>query len=102
MEIRHTPTPWKTTKSTADFYDITPAGDILPTIASVWDGEKKNAEANAAFIVRACNAHDELVLAAKDAAITIKLIMDCFPSAKASESHVFMRLMKALAKAEAN
>lgn len=49
--MTHTPTPW-----TVDGVWIESAGD---TIAEVW------VDANAAFIVRACNSHDELLAALK-------------------------------------
>lgn len=52
----HTPTPWHTQRG-----EIVGNGDLVAS--TVFHGQELNAldEANAAFIVRACNAHDELV-----------------------------------------
>lgn len=62
-EVKHTPLPY------TDAKDIAHMGEIYYTnnngkkiiLAQVW-GEGKNTKFdNAAFIVRACNSHDELV-----------------------------------------
>lgn len=56
-EREHTPTPWKASGN-AVFRD----GHCLAmTGTDIWMPEVE--EANAAFIVRACNAHDDLVAA---------------------------------------
>lgn len=61
MEAKHTATPWHTKPSA-----------VYETVYALEDGElicfasmRQNAWANAAFIVRACNAHDDLVAALK-------------------------------------
>ncbi len=62
---QHTPTPWKAQQglsSTSPRLEIVRA-DLSAFVAQVHrthDGNKE-AEANAAFIVRACNSHDALV-----------------------------------------
>ena len=81
METRHTPTPWYTGKysmqcgAAADHIysrqSREPSEGIARCYAWVGRGE---AEANASFIVRACNAHDELVEALKDAAFSLSKI----------------------------
>lgn len=70
----HTPTPWKV-HPTVNQHRYNAALDFGPSgiaVGVVWGPFEKRAmdaetEANAAFIVRACNAHDELVAALKDA-----------------------------------
>lgn len=69
------------------------------------DGNQENAEiANnvdpdfGQFIVKACNAHDELVLAAKDACILLADLGKAI-GANYAAGPTFKRLMKALAKA---
>lgn len=63
METKHTPTPWRTG---GNFKSISVGlGDVITEITTVHGiqdipGSRK---ANAEFIVRACNLHDELVLA---------------------------------------
>lgn len=55
---QRTPTPWRLSEQ----YSLTveyKIGDYVATMCGLRD----KAEANAAFIVRACNAHDELVAA---------------------------------------
>ncbi|WP_036305437.1 hypothetical protein [Methylopila sp. 73B] len=63
----HTPTPWAVCGSDEHWIDIKPAREkrrISLSIATVATCTV-DAEANAAFIVRACNAHDDLVAALK-------------------------------------
>lgn len=90
--ITHTPLPW--VQRGNKLYIDGPAGQ------SIADLRFQNGTNDLPFILRACNAHYELVLAAKEAAITIKLVLDVYPNIKASDSHVLMRLMDAVAKAE--
>lgn len=74
MESKHTPTPWKV------WDHPVPAGEIhigatgTPLIAKVMlrDASINEFEANAAFIVRACNTHEELLFAAEFALKQIK------------------------------
>ena len=67
---QHTPTPWKVaepihdskngyTWAVAIFSDIAKSGDKLPAEAIASD--RATAQANAAFIVRAVNVHEELL-----------------------------------------
>lgn len=72
---QHTPTPWAYIKATVPDntggydYAITVDGKIIAEVFqhTGWDDEKTGkyetqpVEANAAFIVRACNSHDALV-----------------------------------------
>jgi hypothetical protein len=65
-ETKHTPTPW-----VADFNNGQSAAKILSpmqgehftyqTVVATTGGLADECKANATFIVRACNAHDELV-----------------------------------------
>jgi len=86
MTTQHTPTPWKVLQAgdpsgvprvTSD------KGGVAVICVNRYMGEKgPSAEesANAAFIVRACNAHDELVAAltlAKYVLATLSLDDDC-------------------------
>jgi len=65
METKHTPTPWKSNSMEI----FTDAGKSSKRIAFATgkaqgdDNELAELKATAAFIVRACNAHDELVAA---------------------------------------
>lgn len=67
-ETKHTPTPWSYRKNST-FYDISGSGgfghiaDTCASSATVpFNGRSiELGEANAEFIVRACNAHDALV-----------------------------------------
>ena len=58
---KHTPTPWKANKW-APGWEIS-APESHYTVCRLTDCN--NEEANAAFIVRACNSHDELLEALK-------------------------------------
>jgi hypothetical protein len=73
METKHTPTPWKAIRSSS-FWDIDPVnrkdGDphsIGNVCSSDPDDSTGLQEANAAFIVKCVNAHDELVKALESA-----------------------------------
>lgn len=78
-EPKHTPPPWKTLHEAGnngfantiagDFTDLPTGERAQYTIGHLGRiGEKVSDvdEANAAFIVRACNAHDELIAALQD------------------------------------
>ncbi len=65
---QHTPTPWGySTDLTPSLEDPNPTGAVIfsdgfaGNIAALDDNEDGCMEANAAFIVKACNAHDDLV-----------------------------------------
>ncbi len=82
--MKHTPTPWRQTKGEFE-------------IVAEIKGEKKliavcSEKANAAFIVRACNAHDELVHAAQ-------LALDHY-NGKHMGANTVTLLKKAIAKAK--
>ena len=73
MATKHTPTPWR--RSTTNPFAINTAeGGASRAIAEVSTGEwmpdvfvgANEAIANAEFIVRACNSHDELLAALSD------------------------------------
>lgn len=105
MNATHTPTPW---------YCDNAAGTTIWNAAghglvaecpepAEWLGAKKlDRAANAAFIVRACNAHDELVAALKFA----KPIVGAVVAASSNETReqrekVYNKIVAALAKAGA-
>lgn len=72
MSAGHTPLPWEAA-SDGCLRRATPSGmDFLriasPWVESAWNCDE-TAEANAAFIVRACNSHYELLEALEKAAL---------------------------------
>lgn len=72
METKHTPTPWYLGMQPATIFASSVNG-IDPRICQTDGGANntmKEAKANAAFIVRAVNSHDELVAA-------IQTVIDC-------------------------
>lgn len=77
---KHTPTPWavESDNSSPSIYVIQDweAQHIHPSwncVANIWSVQKRQVqEANAAFIVQACNAHDDLVEALKYATSEIE------------------------------
>lgn len=66
METKHTPTPWSTSGTKVVDGKIVVAQCKFAGVMS-----HMQAAHNAAFIVRACNAHEELVAALKEARATI-------------------------------
>jgi len=67
MKSKRTPGPWELNPDIVETVEI--IGPNGETIADVWNIAKMLAgerDANAEFIVRACNAHDALVRALKD------------------------------------
>lgn len=78
QETKHTPTPWDYGYQGGKYGK----GELLITgdkgeeysalVGQIHTIDPKEAEANAAFIVRACNAHDELVAALECAAESIE------------------------------
>lgn len=70
-EQEHTPGPWKSVISehTSEPVVREPQGETVAVCCEILEGE---AEANAAFIVKACNSHDELLSAAETAAEIIR------------------------------
>jgi hypothetical protein len=67
-EIKHTPTPWFFLKNGPD-YAISATKSRIARFSDIFatqphsEAQYEEAEANAEFIVRACNAHDDLVAA---------------------------------------
>jgi hypothetical protein len=68
--MEHTPTPWRTRKEGALSCIVGDDGDViyLPPKGVCTPASFARAEANRAFILKACNAHDGLVELAKTAA----------------------------------
>jgi post-segregation antitoxin (ccd killing protein) len=73
-ETKHTPTPWITTKGNGGYLTvIRPSAPqkhddaVAFTVIRAQHPTTTQAEENAAFIVRACNSHDALVEALKNA-----------------------------------
>jgi hypothetical protein len=65
MSTQHTPTPWQVDASKHSVSIVADRFCVAQT-ATAQTGNVAPAEANAAFIVRACNAHDELVAALRE------------------------------------
>jgi len=63
MTTQHTPTPWRAIGFTIESHDYD--HELVCRVSKSGGGTR--IEANAAFIVRACNAHDELVAALESA-----------------------------------
>ena len=74
METKHTPTPWKAEKGRTVMHVTGQHFGVCQISTTGYRGDTpedkrmyaERAEANAAFIVRAVNAHDELVAALED------------------------------------
>ncbi len=76
MNTKHTPTPWKYHET---FTAGEPQGFVISAgalnICQLFTGDNQaDEEADAAFIVRACNAHDEMVAALSDAYSHVTLL----------------------------
>jgi hypothetical protein len=69
----HTPGPWEKTQS-HDIFQV--GGNCLVASCSGNSGFYPNAEANAAFIVRACNSHDDLLEVLEAIIISQSAILD--------------------------
>lgn len=117
MSAQHTPTPWEYVPSNENHgaYVVAPhGGDICdcyamsnPYSSAVCNGGNSypipfqgyEADANAEFIVRACNAHDELVMALQDGRTQIEYLHQKF-QATGSGNGTLARIDAALAKAQ--
>lgn len=79
-DTKHTPTPWVVNTSDAVpmiGIDLGDGGGLLPIVSTVHGPSKREAKANAAFIVLACNNFDALVAALEAArSETIKIAAD--------------------------
>lgn len=62
--MSHTPTPWRTYAGRAIVFDAD--GNYVAYCGQSHFIETEEQKANAEFIVRACNSHDELVAALED------------------------------------
>lgn len=70
MKSAHSPLPWGMKPSSFDDELLILCDETCIATVPVWEDDdsdalRTEAHANAAFIVRACNAHDELVVALK-------------------------------------
>lgn len=97
--MEHTPTPWVLKRSTMPHdgeYDFSINASDVRVLAEVFgrdaDGGRPPAEANAAFIVRAVNAHDDLVA-------TLQWLRDNYAAGRTLE--INERIDSALAKGTA-
>jgi hypothetical protein len=100
MDSRHTPTPWSLNEQTVKSppYELTVAFCGGAAGCSGTDGRiitRQEAEANAALIVRAVNAHDDLVAALRNLISMADFFMTDAPQRVAIEE-----AQAALAKAE--
>lgn len=97
MSTQHTPTPWRTTNDHANKIcdQVGKKIAVCPTHAGggQWR-DREEADANAAFIVRACNAHEELVAAADEALNT--LIGCCIPAGGCDDRKAILDTQKRL------
>ncbi len=67
--MEHTATPWQLEERETDFVLQDADGEFINYLTKsrhIDDLIDEEAEANAAFIVRACNAHDQLVKATRE------------------------------------
>ncbi len=92
----HTMTPWivdnvKTDGGLNITYVATATDEQISPIAKV---TSHNASANAAFIVRACNTHDELVAALEDAYQALSEEMGFYQSTTAIKIRAALRKAK--------
>lgn len=103
MPIQHTPTPWTQGdlgQRQNDCFVYDHAGQVLADCA--W--RAKEAETNAAFIVRACNAHEDAVAMAKsfvewhNQLLSVRAPKDLLPGLEARRAEVDAFLAKAEGK----
>ncbi len=92
-EQSHTPTPWKKS-GPAVIDDINVIAECLVTMKSKREISKEEALANAEFIVKAFNAHEELLA-------TLKLVEKSGPLNNGlRDENTMARVSEAIAKAE--
>lgn len=102
MKQEHTPTPWRAMEMGSEgarlFQVTTDKRQAMKHIADVMARDTLTDFANAAFIVRAVNAHDELVEALEDARNVIKhsVRRDVFTY----KQHILDKIDTALARVE--
>lgn len=107
---RHTPGPWKWFTNhicsgplKGAFIDA--QGPVPARIADVLShggvGSQEACEANAAFIVRACNSHEELLAACKAVVEDyLHLAQDADGTVDAHRHYIYRRLKSAILKSE--
>lgn len=102
----HTPTPWNVTRDENDARALIRDGNFMRVAECGRAFVPGIAEANAAFIVRACNAHDELVATlkfAKESIVQNRTLDEARNDRALNEAMVAVenRISAALAKAGA-
>jgi len=85
---KHTPTPWKATEIDGG---IQVQKDHLKDVTGIFRGDE--GKANGRFIVRAVNAHAELLEA-------LKALVDCVADGKGKEQDALVVARAAIAKAK--
>jgi hypothetical protein len=97
-QTKHTATPWKAEKRNVECQRtiLSAAGGYLAIIGNPWTPYDDETEANAAFIVTACNSHDELLEACKEALKQLSERGHLYHE----EQLAITKLEKAIAKAE--
>ena len=95
--LAHTPTPWHVL--TTPIECLIRAENFEETFQNIaaTPGLNGNAEANAAFIVRACNVHEELLAAAVEVIVQYDASPDG-PLGKGFTNGPFLKLREAVAK----
>jgi len=79
MNIVHTPIPWKVSLS-GPFNILTAEGLLVATCVSVPERSSNSAQANAEFIVSACNSHCELVEVLEKVKVYLNTLMEAQPN----------------------
>lgn len=74
MTTQHTPTPWEVSLRNAGAAIIAPAASGKIHEATIICSGLGGHRGNAAFIVRACNAHDELVAALRNSLAFVEYV----------------------------
>lgn len=93
---KHTPTPWAISSNGFNIYGPPDAEGQVTFVASIFRKPIQDIEdANAEFIVRACNAHDELLAACK---ATLKYLQ--YSSKHAENRELRKQIRAAVDKAE--
>lgn len=95
MTTQHTPTPWRVEEDKKNLIAATSPGFFLDPVARCnVSGVHEADKANAAFIVLACNAHEELLAALKKASYYLD-------GASSGHANAYRLVMAAIAKAVA-
>lgn len=82
QEVKHTPTPWFAQRqgSSTVYIESRIRPGTLQEVAACGPTEagSEQQDANAEFIVRACNAHEQLVAALRDLEVAANSLQYCF------------------------